>query len=176
MYVIATDTHIQSLPTQDSFLFSCFFYSVILESFELSFSVSLILWCGRSLQSDRPATPTQVWPEHGDLRYQLETKMISLRHLPGISLGHRRINLFSEWLNLFQGERIFLRYIYGHGLQPHSLPGPFPLHLRGIIHYQLLVFVLLITLLGGTCCQLPLEGQPVSPRSSLLSSGIFSAQ
>lgn len=60
MYAIVTDAHRQRLPSQDSFLFSCFFLlnSVILEIFEIYSNVSLILWYSRSLSWDYSVTPT----------------------------------------------------------------------------------------------------------------------
>ena len=64
--LIDTDLHRQSLPSQDSFLFSyfiflllfLFFKIVILESFEIYSNVSLILWYGRSLSKDYSTTQT----------------------------------------------------------------------------------------------------------------------
>lgn len=60
VYAIVTDAHRQRLPSQDSFLFSCFFLlnSVILEIFEIYSNVSLILWYSRSLSWDYSVTPT----------------------------------------------------------------------------------------------------------------------
>lgn len=96
----------------------------------------------------------------------------------------KKIKLFSEWLNLFEGEKMFLCSIYGHGLQPHSLPvsPPFPSMESSATNITLSpsppwnhqLPVLFVFVLSGSWCSLPLEGQLVSPRFSLFFWHFFS--
>lgn len=96
----------------------------------------------------------------------------------------KKIKLFSEWLNLFEGEKMFLCSIYGHGLQPHSLPvsPPFPSMESSATNITLSpsppwnhqLPVLFVFVLSGSWCSLPLEGQLVSPCFSLFFWHFFS--